>query len=359
VLTIFTCPKPFRGRAAAIQRNALHSWTLLHPAVQIILFGDAEGSQEVAWELGIRYEERPQVTASGSARLDYVFRVAQQQARYNTLCYVPCDTVLMEDFYQALTRVEALYREFLMVGRACHLHFSAPLQVNAPVQVNAPLHFGMQLDLSDADWQGSLRQRTERADRADGGIQSEHAGYVAFSKGACLADLPALAMDSPLCANWLLWKALSDQVPVVDASEMVLAVEQCGETHCAGRRGGETVESAAESLALCGNGRQLRTVAKVPYLLISSDVVRRRWQRWHRWKARAERRGDGVLRGWQEMILQLREITGTASAQGARGASVDIRNTKTFDGFAFSDRTKARWNAGKCNDRVKSNGTKY
>ena len=318
MLTIFTCAKPFRGRTAAIQRNALRSWTLLHPAVQIILFGDAEGSQEVAWELGIRYETEPQLTASGSARLDYVFRVAQQRARYSTLCYAPCDTVLMGDFYQALTRVEALYREFLMAGRACHLHFSAPLH------------------LCDADWQSSLRQKAGRAGRPRG---AEHAGYVAFSKGTCLADLPALAIDSPLCADWLLWKALSNQVPVVDASEMVLAVQQCCETRHADRDCGETAESAAESLALCNSGKHLRNVSKAPYLLMSSDVVRNRWRRWHRWKLRAERRESGALRGWQEMILQLRKFTRTA-AQGLRGRSAEVRNAKTHDGFAFGNGTK-------------------
>jgi len=319
VLTIFTCAKPFRGRAAAIQRNALRSWTLLHPAVQIILFGDAEGSQEVAWELGIRYEAQPQRTASGSARLDYVFRVAQQRARYNTLCYAPCDTVLMGDFYQALTRVEALYHEFLMVGRACHLHFSAPRH------------------LCDVDWQSSLRQRAERAGRKSG---AERAGYVAFSKGACLADLPALAMDSPLCVNWLLWKALSDQVPVVDASEMVLAVQQCCEVRRANGDCGETAESTAESLALCGGGKHLRQVSKAPYLLISSDVVRNRWRGWHRWKLRAERRGSGAMRGWQQMILQLRKISGTATTHGVSRPSAEMRKANAHDGFVLGNGTK-------------------
>jgi hypothetical protein len=32
------------------------SWTLLHPDVQIILFGDDEGGAEVCAELGVQYD---------------------------------------------------------------------------------------------------------------------------------------------------------------------------------------------------------------------------------------------------------------------------------------------------------------
>ena len=40
MITIFSTPKPFRGHIGVIQRNALKSWTLLHPDVEMILFGD-------------------------------------------------------------------------------------------------------------------------------------------------------------------------------------------------------------------------------------------------------------------------------------------------------------------------------
>ena len=44
MLTFFTTAKPFRGHNAIIQRNALKSWTLLRPDVEVILFGDDEGA---------------------------------------------------------------------------------------------------------------------------------------------------------------------------------------------------------------------------------------------------------------------------------------------------------------------------
>jgi hypothetical protein len=44
VLTFFPTAKPFRDRSGIIQRNALKRWTLLHPEVEVILFGDDDGA---------------------------------------------------------------------------------------------------------------------------------------------------------------------------------------------------------------------------------------------------------------------------------------------------------------------------
>jgi hypothetical protein len=56
MLTFFTTAKPFRGHSATIQCNALQSWKLLHPDIEVILFGDEEGTAEVCAELGLRHE---------------------------------------------------------------------------------------------------------------------------------------------------------------------------------------------------------------------------------------------------------------------------------------------------------------
>ena len=56
MLTFFTTAKPFRGHDAVIQRNALKSWKLLHPDVEVILFGDEEGAAETCREFGLRHE---------------------------------------------------------------------------------------------------------------------------------------------------------------------------------------------------------------------------------------------------------------------------------------------------------------
>jgi hypothetical protein len=56
MLTFFTTAKPFVGHSGIIQRNALRSWKLLDPDVEVILFGDEEGAAEVSgnWVCGMR-----------------------------------------------------------------------------------------------------------------------------------------------------------------------------------------------------------------------------------------------------------------------------------------------------------------
>ena len=56
MLTFFTTAKAFEGHSKIIQRNALKSWTLLDPGVEVILFGDEPGAAEVCAELGLRHE---------------------------------------------------------------------------------------------------------------------------------------------------------------------------------------------------------------------------------------------------------------------------------------------------------------
>jgi len=107
MLTLFTTAKAFRGHSAIIQRNALQSWKLLHPDVDIILFGDDEGAAAVCAELGVRHDTDIIVNPSGTKRLDSIFNRAQQLARHNLVCYVNCDIVLTQQFTAALKIVSS------------------------------------------------------------------------------------------------------------------------------------------------------------------------------------------------------------------------------------------------------------
>ena len=93
MLTLFTTAKAFTGHSEIIQRNALKSWTLLHPDVEIILFGDDAGAVEISRELGLRHEPHVERNEFGTKRIDYIFRRAQQLARHDVLCYSNCDKI--------------------------------------------------------------------------------------------------------------------------------------------------------------------------------------------------------------------------------------------------------------------------
>jgi hypothetical protein len=127
MLTIFTTAKPFRGHSSVIQRNALESWTRLHPDVEVILFGDDEGATEVCRDLGIRHEPRVEKNEFGTKRLDYFFDRAQEIAAHSIVCYVNSDIILLDDFARAIERLSVLVEPFLMVGRRWDTDFTQPI----------------------------------------------------------------------------------------------------------------------------------------------------------------------------------------------------------------------------------------
>src|SRR6266700_8123987 len=146
MLTIFTTAKPFRGHIGVIQRNAIQSWTRLHPEVEIILFGNDEGAAQAAQQFRLRHEAHIECNDLGTKRLDYMFACAQAIARHDLLCYVNCDIILMGDFLRAVERVRAMHREFLMFGRRRDL------------DITEPLPFDSSQERQSADWRPREQQ---------------------------------------------------------------------------------------------------------------------------------------------------------------------------------------------------------
>ncbi|HZC66463.1 MAG TPA: hypothetical protein VE545_07800 [Candidatus Dormibacteraeota bacterium] len=307
MLTIFAAAKPFRGRAATIQRNALHSWMQLHDDVQIILFGDAEGTQEVAWELGLHFEATPQLTSTGAVRLDYMMAAARRHARHNVLCFIACDIRLQRDFCEALNRVEALHHEFVMVGRAAAGRANA---CNAPDTTNTLAAKAHGISLGSAS-------------------ETQHArlDYVIFSRNCFVADVPELPAHSPFAAKWLMRRAMANEVRVVDASRMVSAWKQIDlENDCpaiaetpAARR---NLLCAEEKLVLFGEYGHLLGMMRAPYLLTPKDIVANRWLRVRQWGTSTGPHNALLSRAWQGLKAQLRRPHELPTANRLLGADI-------------------------------------
>src|ERR1700689_2205182 len=98
MLTIFAIPKPFRGQSDLIQRNAVASWTRITPRPEVLLFGDEEGTAEVARELGVRHAPEVARNELGTPRLDDLFARAERIATTPLLAYVNADIILSDEF---------------------------------------------------------------------------------------------------------------------------------------------------------------------------------------------------------------------------------------------------------------------
>jgi len=259
VLTIFTTAKPFQGHAGIIQRNALKSWTLLRPDVEVILFGDDEGSAEVCKEFGIRHESQVRRDEHGLKFLDYLFGRAQEIAVHSTLCYLNCDIMLLSDFPSAVLEVARRFRDFLMVGRRWDVDVVAPWNFNSPA------------------WESQLRQLVglsgQQRDRF-------YIDYFVFNRGLFSQLLP-LVIGRIYWDRWLIWKARSQGAAVIDASRAITAAHQNHDYsyHPSGALGVWHDEAARRNCDLAGGEPHLCTIDDATHRL-GSEGIEYNWGGW-------------------------------------------------------------------------------
>lgn len=241
MLTLFTTPKPFVGHTAIIQRNALKSWMVLHPDVEVILFGDEEGAGESAREFGIRHIPQVERAPEGAKLLGSFFDPAQRIARHDILCYLNCDIILTSDFLRALSAVRAEYKSFLIVGRRWDTDILESI------------------NFADPDWATKIRHLALQKGQP---CSSAWIDYFVFHRGLYLHQLPPFVIGRVFWDQWLVWQARSCGVPLVDASEAIIAIHQNHDYdyHPAGRSGVWTDELARRNLDLAGGRWHLCTI---------------------------------------------------------------------------------------------------
>jgi hypothetical protein len=256
MLTIFSTPKPFEGHSGIIQRNALMSWKLLHPQVEIILFGDEPGTAEVCHELGLHYEPDVERTEDGPPSVRSLFDRAQQISCHTLLCYSNCDILLGQDFVRALQRVSAWTDRFLMVGRRWDTDITAPV------------------DFADPEWDPKLREFA-----LANGVQRLYYNidYFAFSKGL-YTNIPRLAIGRRWWDQWAVWKASAEKAPVVDATGMVVAVHQNHDysSHPQGQQGVWFGDASKQNFKLAGGWSYLHTIEDATHSLTAQSIEPRR-----------------------------------------------------------------------------------
>lgn len=203
-LSLFAIPKHFRGQIATIQKNAITSWTHLSPKPEILLFGNEEGTAEIAAELGLRHFPDVARNEFGTPLVDDLFRKASQATEAPLLGYVNADIVLTNDFCAAVDRVRARFEKFMMVGERWDLDWE------------------QSLDFSQAGCADAIREQALRANSQRPGNLID---YFVYTRGLCDTPLP-LAIGRFSWDNYLLWLARSQGAELVDVSPAVVAIHQ-------------------------------------------------------------------------------------------------------------------------------------
>lgn len=206
MLTIFTIPKAFEGHIGIIQKNAIHSWTLLHPDIEVVLCGDDPGVAEVAREyeaLHIPYIARNEY---GTPMLRSAFSEVLSQARHPIYCYVNADIMLMSDFVHATQTVDLT--SYMIIGQRWNLDITELL------------------DFSSDQWERELRRQVELEAELN---VAEGMDYFVFPRQTLrrlLEDMPDFAVGRPWWDTWMVYHTRRLGLPVVDATPSVFAIHQ-------------------------------------------------------------------------------------------------------------------------------------
>ena len=252
MLTIFTIPKPFKGHISIIQKNAISSWMLLQPACEIILFGDEEGTAEIAQEFGLHHITNIEKNSYGTPLLDDVFKKAHQEAHNDLLCYVNADIILLQDFLEALKQAEKLKDNFLLVGQRWDVTID------------------FLWDFSAGNWEEKMHDCIKEHAKLHPPMGSD---FFVFSRES-FPNIPSFAVGRAGWDNWMIFHARESGIPVIDVTPVTTVIHQNHDYQHVKQSTDNTYENpeSKENRKIIGNGNNVYTLNDANYILTSQGL---------------------------------------------------------------------------------------
>jgi len=260
LLTIFTAPKPFEDpHITLIQRNAIRSWTLLGPEVEVILMGRDFGVVEAAAEFGAAHIPDVAGNEKGVPYIGDMFRLARQTSDSPLLMVINADIILFPDMLRAARSVHQQLSEFVLAGQRYDL------------DVNEPL------DFSDG-WE--QRMRTEVAAR--GSLHTPTGSdYFLFSRQV-YQDVPNFTIGRAGWDNWMIYHGVTQPWKFIDASPSVTIVHQNHDyRHLPNGQIHYRHPESERNVELGGGSHKMYSLRDVPEVL-EGDTVKRKPLTWLR-----------------------------------------------------------------------------
>src|SRR5271169_3123274 len=201
LITLFSAPKPFTDpHIAQIQRNALHSWTLL-PEVEIILLGNEEGLSQAAKEFGVKHIPDVKCNDNGTPLISSMFELARKNSNSELLCIVNADMILVPDFVEAAKQIAKLKDKFVLLSRRWDLDITHPIEFAE-------------------GWQSRL----EATVRTHGQLHRPAGSDFFLFPKSCYQEIPNFAIGRAGWDNWMIYKALREKWSVIDCTPSVMIV---------------------------------------------------------------------------------------------------------------------------------------
>lgn len=201
MISILSSPKPWIGLALQNQENAVRSWLALHPEVEVILYGDAEGAAEACARLGVQHVPDIIATPKGVPYFSAIADHAAKYARYDLQCYVNCDILFTKSLLDVTQHIP--FKQFLVIGQ------------------RIDLAEGIMIDVTNSDVLNELRNLAEK------GMAQLHppagSDYFLFTRGMW-AGLPDIIIGRGGYDNVLIAVCLRRGVPVIDSTLSIVVM---------------------------------------------------------------------------------------------------------------------------------------
>jgi len=201
-LTIFTIPKALGGKYGVMQENAIQSWKLSLRPRDIFLFGSEKDIGGACKRLGCTRKGVRLHEEFGVPRIDTTFERAQRDATTPLMAFINTDMVFGPELQRAIEIVAGKFEHFLIIGQKMDVDFAKPI------------------NFSDKHWWEKLRTFATENGKLHGVCGLD---YFIFDRGR-YGTLPALLIGRKTWDNALAWHVMRQNIPVVDATKMVLAV---------------------------------------------------------------------------------------------------------------------------------------
>ena len=201
-LTLFTTCKPFEGKFAKVQRNALRSWAL-GPACKVVVFGDEPGVRECCEEFGFYQIPSVDRTPLGTPLVSYLFEAVEHATQTELLAFVNADIMLTSDLIAAVEAVQNRFERFLMIARRWNVELADDWDFKSP------------------SWEAKLRAYV----REHGTIEPSYGGVDLFVyRRGLWKHLQPFAIGRTRWDSALIYEARKLRAPVIETTRVVTAV---------------------------------------------------------------------------------------------------------------------------------------
>jgi hypothetical protein len=254
LLTIFTAPKPFEDpHISLIQRNAIHSWTLLGQDIDVILMGTDAGVAEVAAEFGVIHLPQVASNEKGVPYIGDMFRLARQQSDAPLMMVINADILVFPDLLETAQSARQKLGEFVLAGQRWDLDVTESLDFST-------------------GWEERLRAQIT----AKGHLHKPSGSdYFLFSRGV-YRNVPNFTIGRAGWDNWMIYQAVTQPWKALDASQAITIVHQ---NHDYGHLPGGQIHyrhpESEQNVALGGGSQKMYHLWDVPHVFVDGEVQRK------------------------------------------------------------------------------------